>query len=106
LHSRIIRLATAAVFAVALTCSVAAPKAHADDGRAHCQRAIEKAESRLDHAIARNGEHSREAEDRRRDLNAQRQRCWEQYHGWWNGHDRRWETEQNWDRDDHHDDHH
>ena len=55
----------------------------------------------LDKAIAHNGERSREAEDRRRDLNAERQRCWDEHHQWWNGKEHRWETEQNWDHDHH-----
>jgi hypothetical protein len=76
----------------------AAPQARADD-RSHCQHAIEKAESRLDHAIAHNGDHSREADDRRRELNAERQRCWEAYHQWWNGKEHRWETERTWDNE-------
>jgi hypothetical protein len=75
----------------------AAPIVHADD-RSKCQHAIERAESNLDKAIAHNGEHSREADDRRRDLNAERQRCWDHYHQWWNGKEHRWETEQNWNR--------
>jgi hypothetical protein len=87
--------AAAAVMAVAFMLFVMAPNAHADD-RSHCQHAIEKAESRLNKAVAHNGEHSREAEDRRRDLNAERERCWGQYHQWWNGRDHRWETEHNW----------
>ena len=100
------KTAAAAVMGVALMFFVAAPRAHADD-RSQCQHAVEKAEARLDRAIHDNGEHSREAEDRRRDLNAERQRCWEQYHQWWNGKEHRWETEQNWDRDHDHDyDHH
>src|ERR1700731_1487033 len=78
----------------------AAPQVRADD-RSHCQHAIEKAEARLDKAIRDKGEHSREAEDRRRDLNAERQHCWEQYHQWWNGKDHRWETENNWDHGHH-----
>ena len=86
----------AAVVAWALLLFVAAPLVHADD-RSRCQHAIEKAEARLDRAIHDKGEHSREADDRRRDLNAERQRCWDQYHGWWNGHDHRWETERNWE---------
>ena len=88
-------IATLAAWALLLFVA-AAPRAHADD-RSHCQHAIEKAEARLDKAIHDKGEHSRDAEDRRRDLNAERQRCWDQYHQWWNGHDHRWETEQNWD---------
>jgi hypothetical protein len=101
LSLRIAKTASAFAVALALTFFVVAPPAQADD-RSHCQHAVEKAESRLDHAIAHNGEHSREADDRRRELNAERQRCWDQYHQWWNGHEHRWETEQNWDRDDRH----
>jgi hypothetical protein len=101
LIQRIGKTAVAAVVAGALMFFVAAaPKAHADD-RSKCQHAVEKAEARLDQAIHNNGEHSRQADDRRRDLNAERQRCWEAYHQWWNGKDHRWETEQNWDHDNH-----
>jgi hypothetical protein len=100
LNLRLGKTVAAAVMAAALMFFMAVPRAHADD-RSHCQHAIEKAESRLDKAIHDNGEHSREAQDRRRDLNAERQRCWEQYHQWWNGKEHRWETEQNWDNDHH-----
>lgn len=93
---RFAKSAAAAVMVVALSWFVAAPIAHADD-RSNCQHAVEKAESRLDNAIRHNGEHSRQAEDRRRDLNAERQRCWDAHHQWWNGKDHRWETEQNWE---------
>ncbi len=97
LNRRFGKTAIATLVAWALLLFVAAaPRAHADD-RSHCQHAIEKAEARLDKAIHDKGEHSRDAEDRRRDLNAERQRCWDQYHQWWNGHEHRWETEQNWD---------
>lgn len=97
---RFANIAAAAVVAGLLSFA-AAPLAHADD-RSHCQHAVEKAESRLDHAVQRNGPHSREAEDRRRDLSAERERCWNAYHQWWNGRDHRWETEHNWDNDDRH----
>lgn len=98
---RIGKSAVAAVIAGALLMFVAAaPQARADD-RSHCQHAVEKAEARLDKAVHDNGEHSREAQDRRHDLNAERQRCYEQYHQWWNGKEHRWETEQNWDNDHH-----
>ena len=97
---RIGKTAVAAVMVAALSWFVAAPLADADD-RSHCQHAIEKAEARLDKAIRDKGERSHEAEDRRHDLNAERQRCWEQHHQWWNGKEHRWETEQNWDHDDH-----
>jgi Ni/Co efflux regulator RcnB len=94
------RTVVAAVLAAALSWFVAIPIAHADD-RGKCQHAVERAEARLDRAIHDHGDHSHEAEDRRRDLNAERQRCWDQYHQWWNGKEHRWETEQNWDHDNH-----
>ena len=90
------KAAVAALIAAALMWFVAAaPQAHADD-RSHCQHAIEKAEANLDKAIRDHGDHSHEAEDRRRDLNAERQHCWEAYHQWWNGKEHRWETERTW----------
>jgi hypothetical protein len=98
MNLRFERLAIAAVTAVALLFFVATPRAHADD-RAKCQHAIEKAEAKLEKAIHDHGERSHAAEDRRRDLNAERQRCWDQYHGCWNGKEHRWETEHNWGND-------
>jgi hypothetical protein len=77
---------------------VAVP-AYADD-RAKCQHKIESAESKLDQAIRKHGERSHQAEDRRRDLNAERERCWNAYHGWWDGHEHRWHDARDWD--DHH----
>ncbi len=94
---RIGKNAVAAIMAAALMWFMAAPTlAHADD-RARCQHNVEKAEANLDRAIRDHGERSPQAEDRRRDLNAERQHCWDKYHQWWNGKDHRWETENNWD---------
>jgi hypothetical protein len=96
LNQRFGKAAVAALIAAALMWFVAAaPLAHADD-RSHCQHAVEKAEANLDKAIHDHGDHSREAEDRRRDLNAERQHCWDAYHQWWNGKEHRWETERTW----------
>jgi hypothetical protein len=95
LNRRFRKTVMALAAAAALLLFVAAPPARADD-RGKCQHAVEKAEARLDKAIQKNGEHSRDADDRRRDLNAERERCWSQYHQWWNGKDHRWETEHNW----------
>lgn len=111
MNRRFGKTALAALVAGALWFFVAVPRVHADnDDRRRCQQAVEKAEARLDRAIEKRGEHSHEAEDRRRDLNAERERCWNQYHQWWNGRDHRWEAEHSWDQDrgdyDHHDDHH
>src|SRR5271163_3497177 len=95
LNRRLGNTAVAAAISFALVLFLATPRAaHADD-RSKCQHAIEKAEARLDKAIHDKGEHSRDADDRRRDLNAERQHCWDAYHQWWNGKDHRWETEQN-----------
>lgn len=90
--------AVAGVAAVALLLFVATPRLHADE-REKCQHAIEKTEARLDKAIRDRGEHSPEAEDRRRDLNAERERCWNEHHQWWNAKENRSETEHNWDND-------
>jgi hypothetical protein len=95
LNSRFGKTAAAALVVGALMFFTAAPRAHAED-RSKCQHAVEKAEVRLDKAIHDRGEHSREADERRRDLNAERERCWGQYHQWWNGKDHRWETEHSW----------
>ena len=99
LNRRFGKTAVAAVVAGALLLFVAAPLVHAD-AKEKCQHAIEKAEARLDRAIRDKGDHSREADERRRDLNAERERCWNENHQWWNGKDHRWETEHNWE--DHH----
>jgi hypothetical protein len=108
LNSRFGNLA-AAVVAGTLLFFTAAPRAHADDDRGRCQHAVEKAEARLDRSIQKHGERSHETEERRRDLNAERERCWGQYHQWWNAREHRWETEHNWDQEsnyDHDRDHH
>jgi hypothetical protein len=81
---------------------VSAPRANADD-HDKCRHRIEKAEARLHDAIRDHGEHSREAESRRHDLNEERERCWTSEHGWWSSEDHRWHTERDWDRD--HDEH-
>ena len=93
----------AAVTAALMLFITAAPQVRADE-RSRCQHQVEKAEARLDRAIHERGEHSREAEERRRDLNAERQRCWDRHHQWWNGKEHRWETERSWD-EEHHDHH-
>jgi len=78
----------------------AAPPAHADN-RAQCQARIEKAEARLDEAVRKHGENSHEAEDRRRDLNAEREHCWRENHAWYDAHAHAWHTERDWEQDHH-----
>jgi hypothetical protein len=97
------RSALAAFAAVALLTFMAVPRSHADDERAKCQHRIEKAEARLDDAIRKHGEHSHEADERRHDLAAERQTCWNRYHQWWDGKEQRWHEDQNWDYDHDHD---
>jgi hypothetical protein len=78
-----------------LTITVARPS-FAEDNHAKCQHAIEKAESRLDEAVRHHGEHSPDADARRRDLNAEREKCWSAYHGWWDGHAHQWHSDHDW----------
>lgn len=91
-------LAVSAVMTAVLSTAmfVTVPQSYADD-HAKCQRLIEKAESKLDQAIRKHGEHSHQADQRRRDLNSERERCWSQYHGWWDGHEHRWHDDRDWD---------
>ncbi len=94
--------AAVAVASALLLFTSAAPRAQADaDDRGKCEHRIEKAEVRLDQAIRNHGERSRQANERRRDLNAERDRCWNQYHGWWDGRTHQWHDQRDWDRDDH-----
>lgn len=92
----------------------AAPRAHAGDDHAKCQHRVEKAEGRLDQAVRRYGQSSPQAQSRRHQLDEERERCWSAYHGWWNGAERKWHNDRDWDRDhqdrdhdrdEHHDDH-
>jgi hypothetical protein len=49
--------------------------------RADCRNDIRKAEANLDKAIRKHGEHSPQAEERRRQLEEVRRRChWEEHH--------------------------
>jgi hypothetical protein len=79
---------------------LAVPGARADDDRDKCRRRVEKIEQRLDREIARYGEHSPKVEARRHELREERERCWNTYHAWWNGHDHQWHNDRDWDHDD------
>jgi hypothetical protein len=93
----LIRSFTAALPLLALLFPLAVPYVHASDHLGKCQHSIEKAEARLEKAIRDHGQRSRQAEERRRELNADRERCWNEHHQWWNGREHRWETERNWE---------
>ena len=79
---------------------VAVPRAHAEDYE-HCQRRIAHADHELHLAIERHGRHSPEADHKRHDLREARERCWNQYHRWWDEDAHRWHTERDWDEHDH-----
>jgi hypothetical protein len=98
-YTRLGRVLVAATTLSVLALFVAVPRSHADD-RAKCQQRIERAEARLHEAVSRYGPVSRQANDRRRDLNAERERCWNRYHAWWGPRDRQWHNERDWDRYD------
>jgi len=92
------KAAVAAALLSVLLLFAAVPPSHADD-RERCQQRIEKAEARLDEAIRKHGEYSHQANDRRRDLNAERERCWREQHGWWDAHAHQWHNDRDWDHD-------
>jgi hypothetical protein len=96
------RAAIAAALLSVLLLFTVVPRSHADD-RGRCQERIERAEVRLNEAIRKHGEGSHQANDRRRDLNAERERCWREHHGWWNAQEHQWHSERDWDRDHDHD---
>jgi len=52
-----------------------AARAHADNRDERCERRIHKAEENLERAVRRHGERSRQAQDRRRQLEEARERC-------------------------------
>ena len=70
-----------------------------DDYRGRCQQRIERAEFQLDKAIRQHGLRSRQAENKRRKLREERQRCWNNGHSWWDGRGRTWRNDRDWDRD-------
>ena len=78
---------------------VAVPRLQAD-GRAKCERNIERAEARLDNAIHKYGGNSRAAIDRWHELNAERERCYNLYHAWWDGHAHVWHNDRDWEHYD------
>jgi hypothetical protein len=71
---------------------VAMPTSRADD-RANCRQRTERAEAQLQQAIRQYGEHSQQADNWRRELNNERERCLNQQGGWWNGQEQKWHNE-------------
>jgi hypothetical protein len=97
-YARCGRPAIAALTLGVVLMFVAVPRSHADD-RAKCQERIEQTEARLHQEIREHGEHSPQADNQRRELNEERERCWNEHHGWWNGSEHQWHNERDWDRE-------
>lgn len=66
-----------------------------------CQRETVKIDHNLHAAIAKHGPDSKEAAQWRGELAAQRERCWNADHRWWDEDAHRWHTERDWDGHDH-----
>ena len=85
---------------VGLLAFVGTPRAFADDPY-RCQRRIAKAEYKLHEATERHGWYSRQANHERHELREERERCWREYHRWWDEDGHRWHNECDWDDYDH-----
>jgi hypothetical protein len=75
-----------------------APQLRADDD---CQKRIAKADHELHKAAQDHGWDSPQAADRRRELAAAREWCWEHGRRWWDEDAQKWHTEHDWDEHDH-----
>ena len=94
-------LLAAAAF-VGLLAFVATPRASAhEDPYYKCQRRIAKEDYKLHEAIERHGWYSRQAEHHRHELREARERCWNEYHRWWDEDHHRWHSDRDWDDRDH-----
>ena len=69
------KLSIAAFIAVGLLAGTIPAKAYDRDDDRKCERRIHKAEENLERAVRRHGEHSRQAEARRHELEEARERC-------------------------------
>jgi hypothetical protein len=67
-----------------------------------CRERIVKADHRLHEEATKHGWDSPQAAEKRRDLTAARERCWEHGHRWWDEDGQRWHTERDWDVDHEH----
>lgn len=81
-------------------CWTAVPRMKAES-EADCQKRVERANQLLHIAIDKNGPHSPDAERRRQELHEARERCWNEFHKWWDPDEHRWHDRQDWDDHDH-----
>lgn len=72
-------------------------RADADD----CQRRIARIDHKLHEAAERHGWNSKQADHWRYELHDARERCWRDYHRWWDEDGHRWRTDRDWDDHDH-----
>jgi hypothetical protein len=92
-------LLSAALFA-AFFCFTAVTQLRAENPD-KCKERVEQKERDLHRAIDRHGRHSKQADHERRELHAQRERCWEEFQQWWDDHEHRWHHDRDWDDHDH-----
>lgn len=78
----------------------AVPRLHAENYE-RCQRRIARADHELHEAVEKHGRHSKQADHERRELHEARERCWREYHRWWDEDAHRWHTDRDWDEHDH-----
>jgi len=93
-------LLSAAVLTAALLFT-SVPRLHADEHYERCQRRIAHADHELHEAIEKHGRHSPQADHKRNELREARERCWSEYHRWWDEDEHRWHTERDWNDHDH-----
>jgi len=98
--SGVASLLSGAVLTAALLFT-AVPRLHAEDHYERCQRRIAHADHELHEAMERHGRHSPQAEHKRHELREARERCWNEYHRWWDEDEHRWHTDRDWNEHDH-----
>ncbi len=81
------------------TILLSAPKSRAADE--DCQKRIVRIDHEIHKAAEKHGWDSPEVREKRRDLVAAREWCWEHGHRWWDEDAQRWHTERDWDEHDH-----
>jgi hypothetical protein len=72
-----------------------APRLQADESG--CQHRIAKADHHLHEAVEHHGWDSPQAQRAKENLRAERERCYEGNHRWWDEDEHRWHTDRDWD---------
>ena len=95
-HSKKFFFGKVAVVSAALTGFLAGPGAPLP--RAELPGKNRRLRSQAPRSHRAHGVASKEAEHWRAELNAERDRCWNKEHKWWDEDGHRWHTEHDWDR--------